>query len=229
MKIDNSEYQAQLKYFNDYYGSEFRRGQGTEEILEMIHNYSKDGTLIDFGSGSNIYFWLLAFKDISKVICIDISLEALLLSNEIKKGNLILKAGEFPSKKYKLSIKDVVKIPVEQKILDVFNDDLNVFNKFDNVSQFGLLGLCKNEEEYIKNLNKLLLLLNDDGIFLGANWIFSDIYIKKMGFSNNYITENLIIKNCQNNNYSVLYVEKISIKNDINYDYVLMYALKRVR
>ena len=66
-KIDKEEYKKQLKYFNDYYGSPFREGQGTEEILELINKYACNGTLIDFGSGSNIYFWLLAFKNIEKV------------------------------------------------------------------------------------------------------------------------------------------------------------------
>lgn len=227
VKSDNQKYQAQLKYFNDYYGSEFKKGQGTEEILEMIHTYSKRGTLVDFGSGSNIYFWLLAFKDISSVTCVDISLEALLISDEIRKGNLILKSSEFPAKKYKSSIENVVKIPVEKKVLDIFNDDLELFDKFDNVSQFGLLGLCKNEDEYIKNLNKILSFLNDDGIFLGANWIFSDVYVTRKGFSNDYLTEELIIKNAKKSGYEILFVEKFPIKNDINYDYVLVYALKR--
>ena len=36
-KIDKEEYKKQLKYFNDYYGSPFRDGQGTEEILELIN------------------------------------------------------------------------------------------------------------------------------------------------------------------------------------------------
>lgn len=227
VKSDDHKYQAQLKYFNEYYGSKFKEGQATEEILEMIHTYSKNGTLADFGSGSNIYFWLLAFKNISSVTCIDNSPEALLISEEIRKGNLILKAGEFPAKKYKTSIENVVKIPVEQKVLDVFSDDLNLFGKFDNVSQFGLLGLCKTKEEYINNLNKLLLLLKNDGVFLGANWIFSDVYIKRKRFSNNYLTEDLIIKNCKYSGYKFLYVKKIPIKNDVNYDYVLLYALKR--
>ena len=53
--LNEKEYNNQLKYFNDYYGSEFRKNQGTEELLEMINKYSIDGDLIDFGSGSNIY------------------------------------------------------------------------------------------------------------------------------------------------------------------------------
>lgn len=39
-KIDKEEYKKQLKYFNDYYGSPFREGQGTEEILELINKYA---------------------------------------------------------------------------------------------------------------------------------------------------------------------------------------------
>ena len=65
--INIEEYNKQLEYFNNYYGSPFKKEQGTEEILDVINKYSKDGTLIDFGSGSNIYFWLTAFKNINNV------------------------------------------------------------------------------------------------------------------------------------------------------------------
>ena len=41
-KIDKEEYKKQLKYFNDYYGSPFREGQGTEEILELIEERKKN-------------------------------------------------------------------------------------------------------------------------------------------------------------------------------------------
>ena len=66
-KINFLEYEKQLKYFNEYYGAEFKFNQGTEQILDMINNYSISGTLIDFGSGSNIYFWLAAFNNIKNI------------------------------------------------------------------------------------------------------------------------------------------------------------------
>ena len=40
--LNEKEYNNQLKYFNDYYGSEFRKNQGTEELLENINTLELD-------------------------------------------------------------------------------------------------------------------------------------------------------------------------------------------
>jgi len=42
-KTNSEEYNKQLKYFNDYYGAPFRKGQGTEEILDLINKYNLAG------------------------------------------------------------------------------------------------------------------------------------------------------------------------------------------
>lgn len=83
--INQIEYKKQLTYFYKYYGAEFRKGQGTEYILNMIKKFSNEGTLIDFGSGSNIYFWLIAFNQINYALCVDISKEAFYINECIRK------------------------------------------------------------------------------------------------------------------------------------------------
>lgn len=138
-KIDKEEYKKQLKYFNDYYGSPFREGQGTEEILELINKYACNGTLIDFGSGSNIYFWLLAFKNIEKVLCVDISKEAFFLNEQIRRKELYPNSCEYVIKKYDKNFDDTLKIRVDYLICDVLHSSINNTIKYNNVSQFGLL------------------------------------------------------------------------------------------
>lgn len=226
LEIDESEYKKQLKYFNDYYGSEFRKNQGTEEILDAIHNYSVPGTLADFGSGSNIYFWLLAFNEIIKVLCVDVSKEAFLISDYIKEGILIPESCNYAIAKYGVSLESVRKIDVNQLILDIFEGNLEIEDRFNNVSQFGLLGLCQNEEEYISNLKKLFSLLKLNGVFLGANWHFSKQYSSVKGFNNNYLDIDLIEKASRELKAEILLLKKVPIVNDENYDYVLIYALK---
>ena len=191
-KIDKEEYKKQLKYFNDYYGSPFREGQGTEEILELINKYACNGTLIDFGSGSNIYFWLLAFKNIEKVLCVDISKEAFFLNEQIRRKELYPNSCEYVIKKYDKNFDDTLKIRVDYLICDVLHSSINNTIKYNNVSQFGLLGLCRSEKEYISNLKKLYNLLEKDGTLLGANCCFSESYSKMMGFNNNYLSEKII-------------------------------------
>ncbi len=225
-KIDKKEYKKQLKYFNDYYGSPFREGQGTEEILELINKYACNGTLIDFGSGSNIYFWLLAFKNIEKVLCVDISKEAFFLNEQIRRKELYPNSCEYVIKKYDKNFDDTLKIRVDYLICDVLHSSINNTIKYNNVSQFGLLGLCRSEKEYISNLKKLYNLLEKDGTLLGANWCFSELYSKMMGFNNNYLSEKMIQDFSKKQNCKILVVKKVPIANDQNYDSVLIYAIK---
>lgn len=225
-KIDKEEYKKQLKYFNDYYGSPFREGQGTEEILELINKYACNGTLIDFGSGSNIYFWLLAFKNIEKVLCVDISKEAFFLNEQIRRKELYPNSCEYVIKKYDKNFDDTLKIRVNYLICDVLHSSINNTIKYNNVSQFGLLGLCRSEKEYISNLKKLYNLLEKDGTLLGANWCFSESYSKMMGFNNNYLSEKIIQDFSKKQNCKILVVKKVPIANDQNYDSVLIYGIK---
>ena len=225
-KIDKEEYKKQLKYFNDYYGSPFRDGQGTEEILELINKYACDGTLIDFGSGSNIYFWLLAFENIEKVLCVDISKEAFFLNEQIRRKELYPNSCEYVIKKYDKNFDDTLKIRVDYLICDVLHSSINNTIKYNNVSQFGLLGLCKSEKEYISNLKKLYNLLEKDGTLLGANWCFSESYSKMMGFNNNYLSEKMIQDFSKKQKCKILVVKKVPIANDPNYDSVLIYTIK---
>ncbi len=225
-KIDKEEYKKQLKYFNDYYGSPFREGQGTEEILELINKYACNGTLIDFGSGSNIYFWLLAFNNIEKVLCVDISKEAFFINEQIRRKVLYPNSCDYVIKKYDKNFDDILKIHVDYLICDVLHSSINNASKYNNVSQFGLLGLCRSEKEYISNLKKIYNLLEKDGTLLGANWCFSESYSKRMGFNNNYLSEKMIQDFSKKQNCKISVVKKVPIANDINYDYVLIYVLK---
>lgn len=224
--IDKEEYKKQLKYFNDYYGSPFRESQGTEEILELINKYSCNGTLIDFGSGSNIYFWLLAFKNIEKVLCVDISKEAFFINEQIRRKELYPNSCEYAIKKYGKNFNEVLDVRVDYLICDALHSFIKNNIKYNNVSQFGLLGLCRSEEEYISNLKKIYNLLEKDGILLGANWCFSESYSKMMNFNNNYLSEKMIRNFCKKQNCKVLAVKKVPITNDSNYNFVLIYAIK---
>lgn len=230
MKFDNlndKKYKEQLKYFNSYYGDKFRKNQGTEEILDMIHKYSVDGDLIDFGSGSNIYFWLLAFNDIKKVHCVDLYKEAFYINNQVKNKELIGKSYEYPMNKYHKKLDDVTKIDIRYYLKDMLSGQERFSKTADNVSQFGLLGLCRTKKEYCRNFKKLFVSLKEGGVFLGANWIFSESYAKNKKFTNNYLSESMIEEMSNALNSECLFVKKVKIWNDQNYDYVLMYAIKK--
>lgn len=136
------------------------------------------------------------------------------------------KSCEYAIKRYSKKFDDIIKTKVNYLVCDVFHSFISSTIKYNNVSQFGLLGLCKNEEEYISNLEKLYNLLERGGILLGANWCFSASYSKKIGFNNSYLSEKMIQDFGKKQNCKILTVKKVPIHNDSNYDYVLIYAIK---
>ena len=64
---------------------------------------------------------------------------------------------------------------------------------------------------------------------MGANWIFSESYGKNKKFKNDYLDEIMIEELATSLNSECLYVKKVKIKDDPNYDYVLIYAIKKHR
>lgn len=231
--IDNlnmKEYKEQLQYYKKYYGSEFKKNQGTEYLLDVINSNVQEGTLIDFGSGSNIYFWLLAMNKIKNVTCVDISKEAFYINKEIKDGYLYPKSYDYPINKYNKTVNDVFEIPINYIIFDVLHNNISEHLEnitYDNVTQFGLLGLCKDKEEYIKNFKKLWQCLKKNGTFIGANWLFSKKYSLEKGYSNEYLSIFLIKELANTLNAKINYLDLIKIENDENYDYVLIYSLTK--
>lgn len=67
--------------------------------------------------------------------------------------------------------------------------------------------------------------LKRNGVYIGVNWIFSKIYQKKMGFSNEYISERLL-SNIETRSIKLIYYEEVEIKNDPNYDKCIIYVIK---
>lgn len=53
--------------------------------------------------------------------------------------------------------------------------------------------------------------LKRNGVYIGVNWIFSKIYQKRMGFSNEYISERLL-SNIETRSIKLIYYEEVEIK-----------------
>lgn len=68
---------------------------------------------------------------------------------------------------------------IEYNVYNVLENNLSKYRGFDMVSQFGLLGLCKKAEDFISKTDDILKTLRDGGVYLAANWIFSNSYSKK--------------------------------------------------
>lgn len=216
--------QEYTSYFNCNYGADFRPNQGLDELTDMISLYSKNGTWVDLGGGTSTFIWLPAFKEITKVHSVDKYAESYLVQ---ERNRIMRPSGCYQHilDRYQKSNDDMQRIQITFSQIDLFKD-FTVDKRYNNVSQFGLLGLCKNEIEYIYQLEKMTEFMCNDSVFLGANWIFSNLYEEKCGFSNSYLDVAFIEKYALNSRKVLLYAKKVSITNDPYYTDVVLYAFR---
>lgn len=216
--------QEYASYFDCNYGADFRPNQGLDELTDMISLYSKSGTWVDLGGGTSTFIWLPAFKEITNVCSVDKYAESFLIQ---ERNRIMRPSGCYRHilDRYQKSSDDMRKMQITFSEMDLFKN-FTADNRYDNVSQFGLLGLCKNEGEYIYQLEKMTEFMRNDAVFLGANWIFSSLYEEKCGFSNSYLDSALIEKYALTSGKALLYAKKVSIADDPYYTDVILYAFR---
>lgn len=220
--LDSKLINEYLNYYRKYYGAEYRYGQGLDEITDIISHYSKQGTWLDLGGGTSTIIWLPAFNGIKKVYTMDKFEEAFYVQKMIRK--------EAPSgcyqhilDRYGKSYKSLSRIPIEFMQADLL-ENINIPLSCDNVTQFGLLGLCSSKEQYFRQLDCFISLMNLDAVFIGANWILSKEYRLERHIDNTYIKVGLIKEWVETRGRKLLEETMIQIQNDRNYDSVLVYA-----
>lgn len=207
-----------------YYGDEYRYGQGLDEITDIIYHYSKQGTWIDLGGGTSSIIWLPAFSNIKKVYTADKFEEAFYVQKMVRK--------ETPSgcyqhilDRYGKSYENLSRISIEFKQADLL-ENINIKLSCDNVTQFGLLGLCSSKDQYFRQLDQFTTLMNFRAVFIGANWVLSKKYRVERHLDNTYIEVGLIKEWAETRGRILLEETMIQIQNDKNYDSVLVYVFK---
>lgn len=220
--LDRKLINEYLNYYRKYYGDEYRYGQGLDEITDIISQYSKQGTWIDLGGGTSSVIWLPAFNNIKKVYTVDKFEEAFYVQEMVRK--------ETPSgcyqhilDRYGKSYENLSRIPIEFMQADLL-ENINIQLSCDNVTQFGLLGLCSSKEQYFCQLDQFVAFMNPGAVFIGANWVFSKKYRLERGLDNTYIKIGLIKDWTETRGRTLLEEKMIQIQNDKNYDSVLVYA-----
>lgn len=220
--LDRKLINEYLNYYRKYYGAEYRYGQGLDEITDIISRYSKQGTWIDLGGGTSSIIWLPAFNNIKKVYTVDKFEEAFYVQEMVRK--------ETPSgcyqhilDRYGKAYESLGCIPIEFMQADLL-DNINIQLSCDNVTQFGLLGLCSSKEQYFCQLDQFVALMNPGAVFIGANWILSKEYRLERHLDNTYIKNGFIKNWAETRGRTLLEETMIQIQNDRNYDSVLVYA-----
>lgn len=213
-----------LNYYFNYYGSSYKKNQGIDTICKMLTKYCNGNSWLDLGGGCNTVFWS-NFINANYIVSIDRYKEAKIASEIIYKFFI-----QSDCEIYLRNLLNLDRNKIQQKFnikyiaKDLLNQRINMKEKFDVITQFGLFGLCKNQNEYIEKVFECLQLLNINGVYFGANWIFSESYSHTMGFSNNYLY-NIDLKVPKP--YSIISRSILNIENDSHYKHVLLYIIRR--
>lgn len=223
IKSDPQKLLKELEYYIRYYGNEYKQNQGLDIIIGVIKKYSQIGSWLDLGGGSNTPFWKMFFPKLNRIVSADISQEAFVLSklivNEFYESPCYSKTREL----FGTLNNDDIKI--EYIRMNLLSEEIFFDNYFDNITQFGLLGLMKTEQEFINKTKEILRYLKENGVYIGVNWIFSKSYQEKMGFDNTYICKKSILS-AETNSIKLIYYKVVDIQNDANYDRCIIYIMK---
>jgi hypothetical protein len=194
----NEELENELENYNKYYNSKYEKNRGLNRLTKLIKetNISFDKKRLswaDFGGGYNTIFWSFFIEKSENfdIYNFDNNGSSFIVQEKIKGDICAPKCYSYFLEKYNLDWQKLRKVRINNTILDYFNDE--IIQKFDVITQFGLLGLCKNSEEYDKMILKIYNNLADGGTYLGANWIFKKERAEEIGFHNNYLNEEKIM------------------------------------
>ncbi len=231
-KLNKKRLEYYKFYAEEYYNSSFRENQGTEEILQLLSSYKDGGKWLDVGSGTCTLFWAMALDRITDITCSDMYPEAhkILIDYLEKKGvpkcyteaSKILGLNIKNSQKYKKLISNFVlfdalkKWPVRLKK-----------EQYDIITCFGVFGLSKTVEEYIKCFSYFKNVLSKKAIIIGANWKRSKFFVKTNGGSNSYLSTKLIKEAAFRYKYEIVFLKEKQIIGDPNYDSVIIWALRQ--
>ncbi|MFE1102391.1 hypothetical protein ACFW4K_17885 [Nocardiopsis alba] len=166
-------------YWNTYYSDTFHFGQGTEHILDLLSQIPPVRSWTDLGAGSESLLWATAL-DTDRLIAVDADPDRLTTLTEFARAGrprgvhqvaLALRGQDlehFTDRCRSLAATLVTDClqpgPLQPQ---VFGADL--------LTQFGLLGLCRDARHFIDVFSHLHTHLPENGWAAGANWAAADL------------------------------------------------------
>ena len=168
------------EYWRRYYAEQFRFGLGTEDILAALMTLPPVHNWVDLGCGSESMLWAIALRA-RQLVAVDVDrtrLEILGQFTELARPRGVhttalalcgrVDPGDFPARCRSLAAR------VRADCLTGSLPDDLTENTFDLVTQFGLLGLCRNDEHFTTRFAEIHRLLAPSGWTAGANWVARD-------------------------------------------------------
>ena len=168
------------EYWRRYYAEQFHFGLGTEDILATLMAVPPVQTWVDLGCGSESMLWAIALRA-RHLIAVDVDRTRLeILSQFAEVGRprgmhttALALCGRTEPGDFLARCRSLV-ARVRADCLDGSLPADLTENTFDLVTQFGLLGLCRNDEHFTTRFAAIHRLLAPGGWTAGANWVARD-------------------------------------------------------
>lgn len=169
-------------YWRRYYAEQFRFGLGTEDILAALMQIPPVGSWVDLGCGSESMLWAIALRA-RRLVAVDYDPQRLEILQQFVTADrprgvhttALRLCGRTDPDDFGMrcrSLAAVVRADCLAGLLPV-NPHL-VPGSFALITQFGLLGLCRDTEHFTTSLAHLHRLLAPGGWTAGANWVAPD-------------------------------------------------------
>lgn len=166
-------------YWQRYYAEEFRFGEGTEDVLAALTQIPPVSTWADLGSGSESMLWGIALRA-RRLVAVDADEQRLKILRQFTTAGRPrgvhtvalglcgrTDPGDFQERCQSLSA--LVRADCLAGSLPA--DPHLTPGSFGLVTQFGLLGLCRNANHFKSSFAAIHALAAPDGWTAGANWV----------------------------------------------------------
>lgn len=164
-------------YWRNYHDREFIHGMGTEHVLQALTEIPAADTWADIGSGSESLMWACAL-DVHTLAAADSDGDRLRLLEQNR-------SLADPPRTYQMAMhmagrsadhwSAVRTMNVETAVVDCLSGKPPFQRSFDLVTQFGLLGLCRDRRHFDACFDALARMVRPGGWFVGANWQAADL------------------------------------------------------
>lgn len=167
------------EYWRSYYAEQFRFGLGTEDILAALTQIPPVNSWVDLGSGSESLLWAIALRA-RRLVAVDADPDRLAIlrrfaAAERPRGvhtTALGLCGRTEPRAFADRCRSLTRVLHAGCLGHELPNDphLKPFS-FDLVTQFGLLGLCRDRDHFTTAFARLHRLAVPGGWVAGANWV----------------------------------------------------------
>lgn len=170
------------EYWERYYAEQFRFGLGTEDVLAALMQVPPVGMWADLGCGSESMLWAIALRA-GRLVAVDTDPQRLAIlrtftnagrPRSVHRTALTL-CGRSDPEDFPVRCRSLAATVVADCLTGRPSSDPSLPTAgFELVTQFGLLGLCRDAEHFTDCFTAGHQLLEPGGWAAGANWVARD-------------------------------------------------------